>query len=116
MALSAHESFTLLPLAIPNLQYLLHTAPCYQSEAVVEYDNILRSIMSEVTNMAVVNDHRAWTQASLSVKLGGLGVCSAVEVAPPVYLALLLVTSGLIEAILPVTLPSSELSLLDDVC
>ena len=52
---------------------------------------------------------------SLPVKLGGLGVRSAVEMAPSAYLASLQVTSVLVEAILLVTFTSSEPSLLDDV-
>ena len=52
--------------------------PCVES--LVEYDVTLRSIMSEVTNKVVMSNDRAWTQASLSVKLGRLGVHSAVEV------------------------------------
>ena len=81
----------------------------------MEYDNTLWSIMGEVTNTAVVIDVRAWKQASLPVKLGGLGVRSVVEVAPSAYLASLDATSALVEAILPVTFTSSKPSLLDDV-
>ena len=43
--------------------------------------------MGEMTNSTVMSDDRAWTQATLPVKLGGLGVCSAVEVASSAYLA-----------------------------
>ena len=71
--------------------------------------------MGEVTITALVSDDRAWTQAALPVKLGGLGVRSAVEVAPSAYLASLHVTSTLVEAILLVTFPSSEQCFLDDV-
>ena len=80
VALSAHDAFILLrhSFTIPKLQYLLRTAPCYQSEALVEYDNTLQYIMGKVTNTAV---DKAWKQASLPVKLSGLGVGSAVEVA-----------------------------------
>ena len=44
------------------------------------------SILGEVTNPAVVSDDRAWSQVTLPVKLEGLGVCSAVDVAPSAYL------------------------------
>ena len=81
----------------------------------MEYDNTLWSIMGEVTNTAVVSDDRAWKQASLPVKLGGLGVHSAVEVAPSAYLTSLHATSALVEAILPVTFTFSKPSLLDEV-
>ena len=68
----------------------------------MEYDNTLRLILSEVTNTAVASDDRAWTQASLPVKLGGLGVRSA-EVAPSAFLASMNVNAALVEAILPTT-------------
>ena len=47
-------------------------------------------------------------QATIPVKLGGLGVHSAVEVASPACLALLHATSTLVEATLPVNLSSSS--------
>ena len=108
-----HSSCSDTHFAIPRLQYLLCTAPCYQSQALGEYDNTLRSILGEVKNTAVVSDNRAWKQASLPVKLGGLGVQSTVEVAPSAYFASLHATSALVKVILPVSLPSFEPSLFD---
>ena len=70
--------------------------------------------MSEVTNTAIVCDDRAWTQAILPVKLGGVGVHSAVEVAPSAYLASLHASFALIQTILPVQLSSfTPISLAD---
>ena len=117
VALSAHDAFILFrhSFAIAKLQYLLRTAPCYQSEALVEYDNTLRSIVGEVTNTALVSDDRAWTQAALPVKFGKLGVCSTVEVVPSAYLASLHANSTLVVAILPVIYLSSEQCFLEDV-
>ena len=108
VALSAHDALILLrnSFAIPKLQYLLRTAPCFQSESLVEFDNALRSIMSEVTNTAMVSNDRAWIQATLPVKMGGLGVRSAVEVAPSAYLASLHMSTALVHTILPVYLSS----------
>ena len=63
VTLSAHDVFILLrhSFSIPRLQYLLRTAPCYQSQALGEYDNTLRSILGDVTNTctAVVSDDKA---------------------------------------------------------
>ena len=58
VVLAPHDVFILLrhSFAIPKLQYLLHTALCYQLEVLVEYDNTLRSIMGEVINTAVMSD------------------------------------------------------------
>ena len=80
----------------------------------IEYDNTLRLILSEVTNTAVASDDRAWMQASLPVKLGGLGVRSAVELAPSAFLASMNKNAALVEAILPTTLCSSTSPLMED--
>ena len=113
--MSAHDAFLLLrhSFAIPKLQYVLRTAPCYRSVALEEYDCTLRSILSEVTNTAVASDDRAWSQASLPVKLGGLGVRSAVKVAPSAYLASVHASSALVHNILSSS-PSSTTPSLDD--
>ena len=80
----------------------------------MECDNTWRSIMSEVTNTAIVSNDRPWTQATLPVKLGGLGMHSAVEVAPSAYLAPQHVSSALIQTILSVQLSSFTPISLDD--
>ena len=64
--------------------------------------------MGEVTNTAVVSNDRAWKQAFPPVKLGRLGVGSAVELGPSAYLASLHATSALDETILPLSLPPSS--------
>ena len=45
------------------------------------YDNALREILSQVTNTLLKEGDSAWRQATLPVRLGGLGVRRAVEVA-----------------------------------
>ena len=74
--MSAHDSLILLwhSFAIPRLQYLLRTAPCFLLSELASYDNTLREILGSVTNTLLVNDHQAWLQASLPVKCGGLGI------------------------------------------
>ena len=79
-----------------------------------EYDNTLCSILSEVTNTALVSDDRAWRQAALPVKLGGLGVRSAVEVAPSAFLASMHANAAPVEAILPATLCPPMLFLVEE--
>ena len=82
--LSAHDAFTLLrySFALPKLLYHLRTAPCFSSSSREMFDGCLCCILSRVTNAHL--DH-AWTQASLPVSLGGLGVCSTVVVAQSVF-------------------------------
>ena len=65
--LCAHDSLILLrhSFAIPKLRYLLCTAPCFLSNRLEQYDSVLRSITSSVTNTPLVQDEVAWIQASL---------------------------------------------------
>ena len=97
---SAHDSLVLLwhSFAIPKFHYLLRTTPCFLSVHLEEYDSVLRSILSSVTNCPLVQDKKAWLQASLPVKLGGLGIRRAVQVAPSAYLSST-ATSNLVTAI-----------------
>ena len=115
---SAHDSLVLLQhsFAIPKLHYLLRTTPCFLSGHLEEYDSVLRSILSSVTNCPLVQDEKAWLQASLPVKLGCLGIRRAVQVAPSAYLSSTAATSNLVTAILPnsyhsIPVPSADIAL-----
>ena len=101
--LSVHDSLILLrnSFALPKLQYLLRTAPCFKSSYLRTYDDCLCEILSSVTNTPLGSNSAAWLQATLPVKLGGLGIRSASEVAPSAFLASHHATSGLVSAILP---------------
>ena len=101
--LSAHDSLILLrhSLSIPKLQYLLRTAPCFLSSRLVDYDSILRSILGAVTNTPIDSNNDAWIQASLPVRLGGLGVRRACQIAPSAFLASSMASQDLVSAIIP---------------
>ena len=53
---------------IPKLRYLL---PCFLSDRLEKYDSVLCSIVSSIT---LAQNEEALIQATLPVKLGGLGV------------------------------------------
>ena len=74
---SAHDALLLLrnSLAIPKLLYLLRSSHCHLSPNLKDYDDVLRSIVGSVANTCL--DDNAWSQASLPVKAGGLGIHSA---------------------------------------
>ena len=116
--LSAHDSLILLrhSFAIPKLHYLLRTAPCFLSDRLEKYDSTLRSILSSVTNTPLLQNDRAWSQATLPVRFGGLGVRRAVHLAPSAYLSSSTATAELVSAILPkshlsLPVPSSDVAL-----
>ena len=50
-----HYSFT-----IPKLLYTLRTAPCFLSEELQVYDDLLMSITSNITNNSLRNTSPAW--------------------------------------------------------
>ena len=68
--LSAHDAILLLKhsFAIPKLLYCLRTAPCFRSPRLQKYDDLLKKIVSGITNVHFSEGDPAWTQATLPVK------------------------------------------------
>ena len=99
--LSSQDSLLLLrhSFSIPKVLHLLRTAPTFLSPGLDTYDEVQRSILESITNVSL--DDSAWTQASLPVKNGGLGIRSAVVLAPSAYLASVTASHQLILQILP---------------
>ena len=113
--LQRHDALLLLrhSLAIPKILYLLRTAPCFLSPMLEEFDYLLRSTLSAVLNINL-SDDLVWLQSSLPVSHGGLGVRSAVQLAPSAYLASAAGCTSLTRRILPshlCNLPLPEVSL-----
>ena len=113
--ITAHDGILLLrnSFSIPKLLYTLRTSPCFLSANLSAYDVLLKSIVSNVTNIRFGDDDPAWTQATLPVRYGGLGFRSAVQLAPSAYLASAAASSGLISHILPASLQSLPIPHLD---
>ena len=99
--LSSHDALLLLRhyLSIPKVLYILQTAPCFLTDLLSIFDDHLKSLLSEILNVNLANES-AWTQASLLVKPGGIGV-RATQLAPSAYLASAAGCSELIQLILP---------------
>ena len=87
---------------IPKLLYCLRTAPCFRSPRLQEYDDLLKKIVSGITNVHFSEGDPAWTQATLPVKWGGLGIRSAMHLAPCAYLASTAASDVLVRHIVPV--------------
>ena len=68
-----------------RLMNVLRSSPCAEHYLLVEFDDLLRSGVSKVTNCAI--DDTAWIQASLPTNDGGLGIRSVVVLAPSAFLA-----------------------------
>ena len=97
----AHDSLFLLRnvVSTPRLVYMLRTAPCTGSKELGLYDEVLRSTLSATLNVDLSD--AGWQQASLPVRWGGLGVRSAVMLAPSAYLASAASTATLVLKLLP---------------
>ena len=111
--LDAHDALLLLhhSFAIPKLPNILHTSPCFLSEKLVNFDDLLRSILSSTLNISLGINDPAWTQAQLPIKLGGLGIRSA-QLAPSAFLAS---AAGDSDTLLPASLYSEHNASIPDV-
>ena len=65
---------------IPKLLHIIQSLHSFLSPSLQRNDDILRSTASDITNINI--DKTTWTQASLPVKSGGLGIRSAVHLLP----------------------------------
>ena len=69
--------------AIPRLLYALRTCRCYSHPLLVKYDQILRLGLELIVNTSI--DDAGWSQATLPVSYGGLGIRRAVDLAMPSF-------------------------------
>ena len=101
--MSAHDALILLrnSFSIPKLLHILRTSPAFLSPALATYDESLQCIVSSITNIQFEPDDPAWTQATLPIGVGGLGIRSAVQLAPSAFLASAAATRDLVCQILP---------------
>ncbi len=85
--LPSHAALYLLrnAFALPKLLYLLRTAPCSDSNELAQYDDVLRAALASLLNVELST--AAWDQASLPLRWGGIGVRSALRLAPSAFLA-----------------------------
>ena len=72
--------------AVPRATYLLRAAPVYTADAPLRaIDDQMREAITRSCNVHLSDD--SWTQASLPLRLGGLGTRRLTDVALPAYIA-----------------------------
>ena len=102
-----HQAFALLKncFALPKIQYILRASPVYkQEEDLISFDRSLVNALSVVTNVLFESD--SIIQATLPVRLGGLGIRMSKDIALPAFISSLHSVKGLIQRILQnVTIP-----------
>jgi hypothetical protein len=101
LKLQAHEAFFILKssLGVPRLMFLLRTAPCSLSPEAARLDEDLRSILGAITNIQLSQE--AWSQASLPVRWGGIGVRDITKLSPSAFLASIHSAASLMSILLP---------------
>ena len=107
--LTCHDAYLPLhhSLAIPKLLYVLRTSSCFLSPSLKFYDDELRA---SSFNIQLAESDPSWTQSPLPVRHGGLGIQSAVQLAPSAFLASAAASSGLAHLILPANMQPLLLS------
>ena len=99
--LEHHDALFLLKnvFHIPKFLYLLRTAPCFTSSGLKTFDQAVRSCLEAITNCRL--DDQAFCQASLPVKLGGLGIRRVVDICLPAFIASSFKAAGITAHLLP---------------
>src|SRR6267154_1566176 len=99
--MAAHEAFFLLKtsFAVPRLQYMLRCAPAFASTALGEMARVIKDVLVTVLNIELEGD--SYTQASLPVRWGVLGVRDVQSLAASSYASSTCATSALVQVVLP---------------
>jgi len=95
-------------LSIPKLTYLLRSAPRFKCKEEFEtFDTAIRINTEKISNVTFGKD--SWSQASLPIQHGGLGLRSAADLSLPCFLSSSFACQGLVNRLLAsLTLPHGE--------
>ena len=85
-SISAHDALIVLKYALstPRILHLLRCSPCYGHSVIGDIDRLLRSNVSYIANVDLTDQQ--WTQASLPIRDGGLGIRRVSALALPAFL------------------------------
>ena len=105
-----HDDITILchSLSIPKLLHILHTFPGFSSPLLESWDHLMTAIISRITNINFKQEDASWSQATLPVNSSGLGLQSASNLAPSVFLASDNGVSDLMHQLLPTQLSAAS--------
>ena len=98
--LAAHDALVLLraSFSAPKILHTLRSSPCAGHPALDRFDGLLKNGVSQIANSNLSD--LQWIQASLPVKVGGLGIRRVASLAPSAFLASAASTLDLQEYIL----------------
>ena len=99
--LDRHPAYFLLKncFSMPKLIYLLRSSPTFQHpDLLADFDNCLKSCATDICNVSF--DDIGWIQATLPIRIGGIGLRRASDLALPAYLASISASQSLISEII----------------
>ena len=99
--LQAHDALTLLrnSISVPKLLYTLRTYNCSENPLLVTFDIFQRKCLTDVINIDLNEDQ--WTQATLTIRDGCLGIRSVAMLASSAFFASATSTLQIQNGILP---------------
>ncbi|KAJ0179217.1 hypothetical protein K1T71_004929 [Dendrolimus kikuchii] len=115
LQINTHMAYTIIRycLFVPKFTYTLRCCQLWKQTSLLQtLDNIVRDTLISIINLEM--DDRAWSQCSLPVKLGGLGVRKISSVALPAFLSSAYSTRDLVFKILQKTNFQFEIPYLTD--
>lgn len=99
--MNAHSAFYLLKVSIstPRLIFFLRGNPMWKNNSGLErYDAVLQNSLESILNVQLST--RAWSESSLPIKYGGIGIRHATEIALPCFLSSMYEVSDLVDKLL----------------
>jgi len=98
--LCSHDALTILrfSLSTPKLTHVMRAAPCFEHPMLVDLDRLLRECLCAIVSVDLTDTQ--WSQASLPVHKGGLGIRLVSQLAPSAFLASAVGTRSLQDLIL----------------
>ena len=99
--LNAQDALFLLKncFGMPEVLHVLRCAPCYNSAVLSQYDTVIKQTLQVILNIDLTES--VWSQASLPISHGGLGVRLATDLALPAFLSSVAGSSNLTIRLLP---------------
>ena len=83
---------------VPRCTYLLRAAPTYLAPInLQEIDDTIRSAISRICNIDLLEEN--WTQATLPIRLGGIGIRRMQDIALPAFISSMSATQELVSQI-----------------
>jgi hypothetical protein len=97
--LSSHEAFCLLrgSLGLPRWLHLFRSSPCFRSPLLSKLNSTLRDSVSALFNVDLPDC--AWSQCTLPVRWGGMGIRDVVDLAPSAYLSSCFSVNSMVESL-----------------